>query len=232
MLSPRQIECWNKINRLVANMSAPSIKIESSNSEKLFQRMVALFTPITEKALNQGLNLNSLPKPAPAQNPEESKNTQPPLLKPKFTVVSLGAVDLQNEKVDTFFQNLTWLRHDPYSPANQESLLFQVEETTSDRISARRLFAYEIPWLGRNTESLGPELLDSLSVAPLRSDLGSLAQMATQQALHTASKKHKENLLVESYVGRNSNGIENITTFLSSLPWSAKLNRSKPQPTK
>jgi hypothetical protein len=62
------------------------------------------------------------------------------------------------------------------------------------------------------------------------SDIKSLSDMATRQALQSAAKlKRREKDLMENYLLKPSQG-GSSATFFQSIPWSEPRNRNKPEP--
>jgi hypothetical protein len=164
--------------------------------------------------------------------PAKAVSTEIPTdgLVPKVKVVSLRSVNTREERTGPFFSSLTWKRHDPGAEPEQMGIAFEAQEDPPAVCSSRLFFAYQIPWSGRGIEPEGPQITEALSPVSKASDIKSLSDMATRQALQSAAKlKRREKDLVENYLLKPSQG-GSSATFFQSIPWSEPRNRNKPEP--
>lgn len=230
MLTESQIELWTKLFRITEEMSAPPVLLSKVSTDRL-EKMIRIFSltetrkfpqpeAIVESTFTQ-IDLRNEPAP--------QERTPKPGLIPRAKVISIRAVDFKNEKTADFFSSLTWQRHDPSVASIPESISFDETEQASLIESCRRFFAYSVPWLGRGTQSEGPQILDSLNAVPTRSSLVGLAEIATQQALHTAKKVRRENDLVSTYTQEKNDTSKGTQLFFQNLPWTTRLNTKKIQ---
>jgi hypothetical protein len=160
----------------------------------------------------------------------DSTENPPDGLVPKVKVVSLRSVNTREERAGAFFSSLTWKRHDPGAEPEQMGIAFEAQEDPPAVCSSRLFFAYQIPWSGRGMEPEGPQITETLSPVSQGSDIKSLSDMATRQALQSAAMlKRRERDLVENYLLKPSQG-GSSATFFQSIPWSEPRKRNKPQP--
>lgn len=166
------------------------------------------------------------PQPAPVAS-EPNHQTEParhPPLVPPARVVSLRTVDPDKEKTSTFFRSLTWARHDPTAPTAPVSE--EPFEQPVTLLTARRFFAYELPWEQRGGDASPPVRSDVIKPMGSSRDLPALAALATRQALDTA-RAHRSRA-GSSRTALSGDGPE-TRGFFATLPWSGRQNPQQPE---
>jgi len=225
MLTDLQILQWTDLFQITDEMSLPHVQGSSVSSSRLGMMIDVL-----------GILEISGSQPAPASVTAQgdlsdaSQDLQPlPGGIPAARVISIRSIDLKNEKTEALFQSLSWLRHDPSIASIPESIPFESNQENGRVETCRGFFAYQIPWFGRGTEPEGPQVLDTLTATRVRSEILGLGEIATQHALHTASKAKREKELLKTYTGDKTDKSETVESYFLNLPWTTRTHRKKPK---
>lgn len=169
-------------------------------------------------AIEQKLDPSSLPKSTQTAEEEPLKRTGPvPMVAP----VSIFKIDLQKEKAGDFFSTLRLRRNDPNSDPVLQELMDRQEAAPAPPLTARQLFAYSIPWSERGgTPPDAPAITTEFDRLPVIQSFTQLSELATHQALHTASRMKRQSEFVDSYASRPSGG-NSASSFFQTIDWTA-----------
>lgn len=170
-------------------------------------------------------------RPAPQPSPP-SAPTQPSSRRfgpvPHAAPISIFSVNKAKERAGAFFSSLRFKRNDPAADPVLQDLVESRAPAEEPPISARRFFAYTIPWGQRGGQPPEqPHEMPSFEPLPGARGLSQLVQAATLQAIHAASRaKAKQAQILSRYALAATEGEEqnNAQSFFSSLPWKSHPN--------
>lgn len=136
-------------------------------------------------------------------------------------------VNFAVEKAGAFFRSLSWRRDDHTGDLLAEESEVSIVESSKERRegkTARQFFAYLVPWQGRGLQPDDPEVFSLQPARSMVSDLVSLGDLATRQALHTAGKIKQQSRLVGDYFVSNDESPQLASPYFTALPWDKRLH--------